>query len=297
MGNAPTACGPKFSSDRKGQSRRSVKYQREDSRLEYKTCQHCYLNVEVKYIDLHIQNCCCHPDSSKGPCSNFEAHAKKEIRNHNPVHGEALENKDDDFVFDYGSFSSSEISQHTKSTNAISCRNYMWCEFCHGLVLKALIPQHKNTCKQNPKNKLEVCKFCNKELKTALHEPHLWTCPLNPENSKKPCEFCQENTAIWCYDNHTRVCSKNPKNIRSFCDNCNKVFNEIDLSDHIKTCGKEERFWETKQSQYTMCCICLEEINDENCAYLACLHNFHLKCIQDWSKKQKSCPICRTLIE
>lgn len=42
------------------------------------------------------------------------------------------------------------------------------------------------------------------------------------------------------------------------------------------------------------CTICLEEFNnDEEIIKLKCNHLFHLKCIDDWIKKNQSCPLCR----
>ena len=59
------------------------------------------------------------------------------------------------------------------------------------------------------------------------------------------------------------------------------------------------------------CIICLEEFksnetkNDsekkellekEDVSTLDCGHKFHKKCIDDWSKKEQSCPLCRAKI-
>ena len=42
------------------------------------------------------------------------------------------------------------------------------------------------------------------------------------------------------------------------------------------------------------CTICLEEFNnDEEIIKLKCNHLFHSKCIDDWIKKNQSCPLCR----
>jgi hypothetical protein len=47
------------------------------------------------------------------------------------------------------------------------------------------------------------------------------------------------------------------------------------------------------------CCVCLEIFNeDEDIIELHCNpefgHIFHVECITDWAKKQKTCPLCRT---
>lgn len=41
------------------------------------------------------------------------------------------------------------------------------------------------------------------------------------------------------------------------------------------------------------CSICLEPLNTKPSQSLACLHTFHVHCINDWIKIQSSCPNCR----
>ena len=47
-------------------------------------------------------------------------------------------------------------------------------------------------------------------------------------------------------------------------------------------------------SEKKKCIICLDEfINDEYLACLPCIHAFHSKCIKNWLKRNKECPICK----
>ena len=46
------------------------------------------------------------------------------------------------------------------------------------------------------------------------------------------------------------------------------------------------------------CSICLDEyiINHIDTVTTNCKHNFHGKCLYEWTKKSKHCPICRNII-
>lgn len=46
-------------------------------------------------------------------------------------------------------------------------------------------------------------------------------------------------------------------------------------------------------SKEETCSICLEPLNSKPSQSLACLHTFHVNCINDWIKIQSSCPNCR----
>lgn len=45
--------------------------------------------------------------------------------------------------------------------------------------------------------------------------------------------------------------------------------------------------------QIEECAICLEPLNNKNNKTLSCTHTYHVKCIEKWKVKRKSCPICR----
>ena len=43
------------------------------------------------------------------------------------------------------------------------------------------------------------------------------------------------------------------------------------------------------------CSICLDEFNENEILFqLICNHYYHKKCINDWLRKNRSCPLCRT---
>ncbi|CAK9168148.1 unnamed protein product [Ilex paraguariensis] len=46
------------------------------------------------------------------------------------------------------------------------------------------------------------------------------------------------------------------------------------------------------------CSICLMEFKDgEFCCVLpSCNHNFHVHCIENWLRLNKTCPLCRTFV-
>ena len=43
----------------------------------------------------------------------------------------------------------------------------------------------------------------------------------------------------------------------------------------------------------TNCCICLDNILENNIYKTSCNHIFHHTCLQKWFEKKKSCPYCR----
>ena len=53
---------------------------------------------------------------------------------------------------------------------------------------------------------------------------------------------------------------------------------------------------EYSSNEFT-CCICLQDLNRAgNKTSIRCGHSFHRKCIQEWTKRKPSCPICRAEI-
>ena len=55
---------------------------------------------------------------------------------------------------------------------------------------------------------------------------------------------------------------------------------------------------EEKNDSIDECTICLEDLDKNNLVkILKCGHEFHTKCIHDWMKIKKTCPICRKKIK
>ena len=44
-----------------------------------------------------------------------------------------------------------------------------------------------------------------------------------------------------------------------------------------------------------LCVICRDDM--KQCVRLACTHEFHVECLQDWISRSKDCPLCRTTID
>jgi len=57
---------------------------------------------------------------------------------------------------------------------------------------------------------------------------------------------------------------------------------ELDIENSIQKCE-------------SLCAICLEEYTDTNkkICILPCNHTFHKQCIEEWWKKEHTCPFCR----
>ena len=52
------------------------------------------------------------------------------------------------------------------------------------------------------------------------------------------------------------------------------------------------------QKSKEICSICLNEFKkDEHVYFLPCIHHFHVKCLQEWIKTQKNCPMCKFKFE
>ena len=59
---------------------------------------------------------------------------------------------------------------------------------------------------------------------------------------------------------------------------------------------KKEKYVKNKFSE-DKCIICQYEYKvDEQLIILPCNHNFHLECIIEWLKKEKTCPFCKSEI-
>ena len=48
-----------------------------------------------------------------------------------------------------------------------------------------------------------------------------------------------------------------------------------------------------QEDETSTCAICLDEIFEERKLLISCGHEYHDKCINDWSKEKRICPLCR----
>ena len=61
---------------------------------------------------------------------------------------------------------------------------------------------------------------------------------------------------------------------------------------------KEQEKQQIEEEQIEECSICLEKLEKNNSVViLECGHKFHDKCIKNWMKIKKTCPICRKKIK
>ena len=69
------------------------------------------------------------------------------------------------------------------------------------------------------------------------------------------------------------------------------INNNIDLSKSLSSYTPEKN--EINNSYCTICLVSLENYLDIPISKLKCNHIFHQKCIKEWYKNNKNCPICR----
>lgn len=44
------------------------------------------------------------------------------------------------------------------------------------------------------------------------------------------------------------------------------------------------------------CLICLEELSLDKTETFSCNHTFHRKCLEEWFKIERTCPLCRKML-
>lgn len=141
------------------------------------------------------------------------------------------------------------------------------CEYCRDIVIHQFYGDHIQYCAKNPQNKKVSCEYCGIAFPLDLIKTHLPNCHARVENIKIPCDFCKTPISLADQNYHESICQKNPRN-------------------------------KGRTAQVEECAICLINMNN-NCQvrFLACAHKFHEGCIEDWSTRQKTCPVCLTGFE
>ena len=77
------------------------------------------------------------------------------------------------------------------------------------------------------------------------------------------------------------------------CEYCECEISKSYYKRHLKT-KKHSRNVKFKESEYIMCCICLENIKDKrNSKQTKCCHQFHKECLNKWLNISNTCPLCR----
>lgn len=150
-------------------------------------------------------------------------------------------------------------------------------------------------------NELLVCIYCQKGVPSASYKDHINDCAQifeatnaslvenyssNIRNEGEDpdellttiCDYCSQQIILEEYNYHLSRCEFNPKNLSR---------SQSHMLDH----DQEER--DTKEPQARECAICLQTMeNDSPTRFLACAHQFHSNCIEDWSHKRRTCPVC-----
>ena len=151
-----------------------------------------------------------------------------------------------------------------------------------------------------------VCKFCSDDIIPEYYSDHMKYCMLNPQNKTVPCDFCGERFDLKTINSHKLACDSNLENIRFKCEFCNEQISLASHNYHLSGCAKNPRnmalsktrnqnLADSQINQVPECAICLIEMKDpKKIRFLGCAHKFHQECIEDWSQKSKTCPVCVT---
>lgn len=90
-------------------------------------------------------------------------------------------------------------------------------------------------------------------------------------------KLCIECNKIWDFESEERIKIDNEQKI---CDSC--IFNEYIRKKTLKKIDN--------------CMICLKDTYEDENVKTKCNHNFHEKCLNDWLKNNRKCPLCRMKI-
>ena len=154
-----------------------------------------------------------------------------------------------------------------------------------------------------------VCKYCSDDIIPEYYSDHMKYCLLNPQNKTVPCDFCGETFDLKMINSHKQACDSNLENIRFKCEFCNEQVSLANHNYHLSGCTKNPRNMASSKTrnqnlansqinQVPECAICLIEMKDpKKIRFLGCAHKFHQECIEDWSQKSKTCPVCVTEFE
>lgn len=56
----------------------------------------------------------------------------------------------------------------------------------------------------------------------------------------------------------------------------------------------QHKSYATFMANLPQCCVCLEDLTTGPTVALSCAHYFHERCILDWLKRKRWCPVCRS---
>jgi len=203
------------------------------------------------------------------------------------------------------------------------------CEYCQEYFSVPFHAEHVRICSCNPQNlrgnselraqtnasttqlkpNLELrkiaCEFCNEPCYLKYQQSHQRICPKNPENVKINCRYCRKTLNLVIYQNHLQNCeeshhqrrrsvdpdSRSDRNERHPLSNLRKIKTNTDIQMGCCRGGHRNGI---EKGQESDCPICLDPITSTfDMTVLVCNHKFHRHCLNNWSTRQKRCPICR----
>lgn len=73
-----------------------------------------------------------------------------------------------------------------------------------------------------------------------------------------------------------------------------EFFEEINYLKNLDTNPYRLKISDTVlENENEICCICYDHINDNVHILLECKHRYHLNCINEWIKRENTCPLCK----
>ena len=93
-------------------------------------------------------------------------------------------------------------------------------------------------------------------------------------------KLCYECNCVWNYQSDIRYIEDSKKYDSEKCDTC-----------------KIKQYIESKSLiLISKCVICLDNVYKKDHIKTLCKHSFHKDCLDNWSKNNNKCPLCRTLL-
>jgi len=217
-----------------------------------------------------------------------------------------------------------------KCTSISARNNKVACEYCQEFNVDYFHEQHMRICPYNPMNLREnlqfqfsrgdqsilslsnselektVCEFCNEPCFAKFQCNHRRICAKNPENIKVTCRYCNRTLNLIMYQNHLRSCeytqgqrrrsvdahAVSAKDNQSFPSSLRRVKTNNDIE--MANAERRKSLAVSVKDHELECCICLDVIKSRlELRTLRCFHQYHKKCIENWSLRQRKCPICR----
>jgi hypothetical protein len=141
-------------------------------------------------------------------------------------------------------------------------------------------------------------KHCDKCCKVYDYDDfHCEKCHTSYKESSNHCVTCCQTYSISL--KHCDKCHKSFTDKEVHCDKCCVIYNP-QTTYHCGNCHSYNVNFQScvickNNSQTKLCTICMENVND-NMYITKCGHTYHTQCISEWTKKNQSCPLCRSIV-